>query len=84
MEGHRPIYVIAEEILRDWKDVSIHANPYLQAMRSIRNIEDRYGLDDADDVILRFLTNAQKWRGESARRIKKELNKMCKDYLKAK
>ena len=56
----RPINVIALDIEFNWKNISPHARPYLNAM-----------------TLLYFLSNAQGWRGEDARRVKKELNAMC-------
>jgi hypothetical protein len=35
-----------------------------------------YGLDSGDMIVRYFLANASTFRGESARRIKKELNSM--------
>lgn len=54
----RSVYLIAEEIRRDWPLVSSHAWPYLKAM-----MYERCGLDSEEDVINRFLCNAQTWRG---------------------
>jgi hypothetical protein len=73
LKGPRPIYVIAEEIREDWKKVYFGAVPYLDAMLSLKSIDDTYGLDPAKEVILYFLSNASTWRGDTARRIKKEL-----------
>jgi len=76
--GHRPIYEIATEILKDWKKPYFGAIPYLQAMQRIGDIKEKYGYEDAQMVVLYFLSNAQTWRGETARRIKKELNAIAK------
>ena len=73
----RPIYLIAAEIEDDWKKPSNYAKPYLDAMHSMQDIGDWYGYEDAQMIVLRFLSNAQTWRGETARTIKKELNSMC-------
>jgi hypothetical protein len=74
----RPIYTIAEEILRTWPKVNYAAAPYLQAMLSLTKISDSYGMDSGVSVVLYFLSNASSWRGEDARRIKKELNQILK------
>lgn len=74
----RPIFEIAREIRKEWKNVWFGAEPYLRAMSSLVNITDKYGDDDAESVILYFLSNATYWRGEAARRIKSELNQMLK------
>jgi hypothetical protein len=72
----REIWEIAQEIREDWKNVYFGAGPYLRAMGSIRFIDDMYGCDTARSVVLYFLSNAKTWRGEVARRVKKELKSM--------
>ena len=42
-------------------------------MDDIVDIKDKYFFDDGKDIVLYFLANAQTWRGEVARSIKKEL-----------
>lgn len=73
----RLINEIAAEITADWKKPYFGAVPYLNAMRSLRQITDKYGCDDAESIIMYFLANAGTWRGETARRIKKELKDLC-------
>jgi hypothetical protein len=73
---HRKIHVIAAEIFDNWKGDAGAAAPYLAAMRFLAVPSDRYGLDDGKGIVLRFLANAEGWRGETARRIKKELKAM--------
>lgn len=72
----RPLYIIASEITRTWPKVYFGAEPYLDAMRSLDLITDRYGYDEASDIVRYFLSNATTWRGEDARRIKAELKAM--------
>jgi len=72
----RLIYQIAKEIRSDWAKVNYGAEPYLEAMSSLNSINDKYYLDDARVIIMYFLANANTWRGEKAREIKKELNQM--------
>ena len=72
----REIWEIAQEIRKDWKNVYFGAVPYLEAMESIRFIDDMYRLDTAKSVVLYFLSNAKTWRGDVARRVKKELKSM--------
>lgn len=74
----RSISEIAAEISKDWKNVYFGAVPYLQAMYGLNNINDSYGIDSAKSIVLYFLANAGTWRGETAKRIKKELNAMLK------
>lgn len=80
----RPLYEIAREIRRDWKNVYFGAKPYLEAMSGLDSIRDSYGSDDARSIVLYFLTNASAWRGETAKRIKAELNAMVKGRLASK
>lgn len=79
MPNIRPIYVIAKEIRKDWAKVNYASEPYLAAMESLNSIHDNYIYDTGVSVVLYFLSNASSWRGETARRIKAELNAMCKD-----
>lgn len=72
----RQIKDIAKEIREDWKNISPAAKPYLNAMLQLNCIDDKYGLDSASEIVLRFLCNAQTWRGEKARQIKNELKKL--------
>ena len=74
----RSIATIAKEIKSDWKNVYFGARPYLDAMHQIHNINDCFGLDDANSIVRYFLANAQTWKGENARRIKAELKDMLK------
>jgi hypothetical protein len=41
----RPLYIIASEIRRDWKNVNFAAKPYLSAMASLNDITDKYMSD---------------------------------------
>jgi len=74
----RPLNIIAREINADW-GVKLYfgAKPYLNAMYSLDKITDNYGLDSGKSIVLYFLANASTWRGETAKRVKAELKKMC-------
>jgi hypothetical protein len=74
----RPIYVIANEIKKDWTKVYFGAVPYLEAMLTLDKVTDKYGWDDAKSIINYFLVNASTWRGEKAKQIKAELKVMVK------
>jgi hypothetical protein len=84
MATARPLYQIANEIRQNWKksisgtDVWFGAKPYLDAMSTLDKITDNYGLDSGKSIVAYFLGNANTWRGEKAREIKKELNAMLK------
>ena len=73
----RPLYEIAREIRKAWTKVSPCAEPYLEAMESLNTIDDNYYLDSGKSIVLYFLSNANTWRGEDARRIKAELKEMA-------
>lgn len=74
----RPLYEIAREIRKDWKNVHFGAKPYLDAMASLDSVNDNYGWDSGKTIVLYFLGNASTWRGETAKRIKTELKAMVK------
>lgn len=73
----RPLYEIAREIRKAWTKVSPYAEPYLEAMESLNTIDDNYYFDSGKSIVLYFLSNANTWRGEDARRIKAELKQMA-------
>ena len=74
----RSLSAIASEIRKDWKPVNFGALPYLNAMSSLNKITDSYGMDSGKSIVAYFLSNASSWRGEVAKRVKKELNAMLK------
>ena len=78
MENQRDICVIAAEIKKDWKNVYFGAVPYLQAMFCLNTVDEDYGFDSGKSIVLYFLSNANSWRGEVAKRVKKELKEMVK------
>jgi len=77
MAEHRQLRDIAIEIYGDWgRKISPHALPYWRAMSHLGSMSEMYYFDTAEDVVSRFLCNAATWKGEVARRVKKELNGM--------
>lgn len=76
MSYHRPLCSIAQEIYSDWKKPYFGAVPYIEAMKQLDQIDGTYYMDSAESVVMYFLANAQTWRGEKAREIKKELKSM--------
>lgn len=75
----RKLSEIAKEIWHDWDEkVNYAARPYLEAMGDLDSIKDDYFQDSGKSVVLYFLANANTWRGDVARRVKKELNDMVK------
>jgi hypothetical protein len=76
----RPLHAIARDIQRDWTKPYFGAVPYLDAMRALDSISDKYYYDDAESVVRYFLANAGQWRGDKAREIKAELKAMLPRY----
>ena len=76
MSEVRSLSTIAREIRKDWKKVNYGAVPYLDAMSSLNSINDKYYDDSAKSIVCYFLSNASTFRGETAKRIKKELKSM--------
>lgn len=81
--NQRSISDIANDIEVEWtrsskNGVNYAARPYLDAMHSLRNINDMYMLDTAQSVVLYFLSNANSFRGEAAKELKKELKALMK------
>lgn len=74
----RKISEIAVEIEKDWRNVNFAARPYLDVMRQLDSVTDKYYFDDARSIITYFLCNASSWRGEKAKAIKAELKGMLK------
>lgn len=74
----RPLYEIAEEIRKDWKNVNYGAEPYLEAMGELVSIQNMYYCDTGKSIVAYFLANASNWHGETAKRIKAELKGMLK------
>jgi hypothetical protein len=75
---HRPIFKIAADIAAEWNKPYFGAVPYLDAMHSLRSIDDRFYYDDARSMVRYFLANASTWRGAKAKAIKAELKEMLK------
>lgn len=72
----RTIQKIAFDIGADWQNMSYAARPYWQAMLQLETINDKYYLDSAREIVLRFLCNAGSWRGPVARAVKLELKQL--------
>jgi len=75
----RPLHKIADEILKLWRadsDSRYHSMPYIRAMRYLATMDDKYGDQDAEEIVMYFLSNARGWRGEDAKRVKAELKSM--------
>ncbi len=78
MTEQRNLWEISREIRRDWKNPYFGALPYMDAMSTLNGIDDNYFEVAARSIVLYFLSNATGWRGEVAKRVKKELRGMLK------
>ena len=76
----RPLSQIALEIECECstKDWYVYAEAYVTPMKSLESMSDTYFADSAESIVMYALANLTSWRGESARRIKAELNGMLK------
>ena len=82
----RSLSTIAYEIIADmkkqhpanWRQRYAYALAYIQPMCSLDSINEKYGFDSARSIVAYGLGNLSTWKGEKAREIKKELNKMLK------
>jgi len=75
----RPLWAIAQNIYTEWgNNVAASARPYLEAMTELETVDDMYYADTGRSVVMYFLANAGGWRGEDARRLKRELKEMLK------
>ena len=78
----RSLSDIAQEIETVWgqkgSGVNYAARPYLDAMKTLTSVDDRYYQDSGKSIVQYFLTNASSFRGERAREIKAELKAMVK------
>jgi hypothetical protein len=82
----KPLNQLAAEILVDWKEspstalYRIKGLPYIEAMLSMKTCEDRYGLEYGDMIVAHALNCLHQWRGETARKVKLELNEHLEVY----
>lgn len=79
MTETRAISEIAADIEKYWPNIAIEARPYMEAMKHLKRLEDRYEADDGRYIIVRFLSNASKWRGSDARWIKNEIRMLINE-----
>lgn len=67
---------IAWVIRDDWgAKVNYAAKPYLDAMCYVEELDSPYGADDGEMIVVYFLSNANSWRGDTAKAVKAELKR---------
>ena len=76
MADGRSLHTIAAEIRRFWPKMNPAAKPYVDAMVTLRSVDENYYLDSGSSIVRYFLANAGTWRGPDARRIKEELKRL--------
>lgn len=69
----RSLSTIAAEIRRLWPTIYFGAVPYLDAMATLDSPRDTYICESGTSIVLYFLSNATRWKGPDAKRIKAEL-----------
>jgi len=76
----RSLSEIALEIEGDCgsKEWFYYAEAYVTPMKSLESINDMYYEDSAVLVVRYALSNLTYWRGDTARRVKAELNTLLK------
>jgi hypothetical protein len=73
------LWEIAHIVKKDWgSKIYFAAVPYLDAMNSLDKVTDMYIMDTGRSIVAYFLSNARTWRGETAKAVKKHLNKLIK------
>ena len=76
----RPLSEIAREIHSECHGKSWYpyAEAYVVPMMSLNDIRENYYEDSGASIVSYALANLTYWRGETARRVKAELNSMLK------
>jgi len=69
----------AAEIEGDWRKIKNQgARDALECMKKIASVSDPFGASpNGYEVVGGFLTHAIGWKGNVARRVKRELREMC-------
>lgn len=75
----RTLHEIAKEIRTDLRVINnAAASDALECMDHMGQITERFGADPNEyPAVGTFLSHSAGWRGETARRVKKELLTMC-------
>lgn len=80
MQLPNQLSAVAQIIINDWGEkMYFGALPYINAMRTLDSMFDKYGEDSAVSVVQYFLANAQTWRGPVARDVKAHLNQLVRE-----
>lgn len=77
MANHKPLYRYAGTIKRDWSGMADEAKPLVMEMYNFDQITEQ----SARNIVIRFLHNSKKWKGETAQEVKKELKKISNSQV---
>lgn len=77
----RPLGQIAQDICDDYRAKSLATrkpmpplvNAYVRPLVSLTTMDDTYGLDDAETLVIYALSNLNHYRGPNSKRLKDEL-----------
>jgi hypothetical protein len=72
----RPLFEIAKEIALDWKVPTPQAKAYLKGLYYLVGMDDRVADLDAMTTVRMLLLYSKDWRGDTADRVKAELQAM--------
>lgn len=91
MANARPINIIIAEMVADMKKICrnqktpttyrkkfVYAVPYIDALSCLSEPNENYGYDNGYGLIAYLVGNLGSYRGETAKRLKKELNDILK------
>jgi hypothetical protein len=70
--------IIYDDHRKQKRQVNFAAKPYLEAMSTLKTINDNYIMDSGSSIVAYLLGNLTSWKGEMARAVKKELNRRLK------
>lgn len=78
MDLNQIAQVIYDDHRAQGRTVNYAAKPYLEAMSTMRDIKENYMADSGTSIVAYLLGNLTSWGGETARAVKKELNRRLK------
>jgi len=74
----RPLFLVAEEIEKDWIDITEDCKYYIECMKELKRINNRQGFDSGKTFVVYFLAECILWHTSNSRKLKKELEEMIK------
>ena len=71
--NRRPLSAIAADIRANRQEIDSTSERFLAVLENLHDITDTYHGSTASEVVLRFLSSAEFWKGAVARNMKREL-----------